>query len=229
MEPILLLHGALGNKQQFDKLVPELRDQFDLYCMDFEGHGSAGPVSSPFRIEYFVENVLGFLDEHELPQVNIFGYSMGGYVGLTLAKEYPERINKIATLGTVLQWNQNIARRECCYLDPDKMEEKVPQFVDELEERHPYGWKSVVNQTREMLRHLGHAPNIREESWQNVQSTIRLHVGDKDTTADVESTVQVYKKLQNGQLCVLPDTPHPFEKVKMDSLVASLIEFFKEY
>jgi len=139
MDPLLLLHGALGTKQQFDELVPRLKKHADVYRISFEGHGSAGPVSSPFRIEYFVENVLGFMDEHKLQQVNIFGYSMGGYVALALAKEYPQQVNKIATLGTILQWDQAVARKECRYLDPEKMEQKVPKFVSLLDERHPSG------------------------------------------------------------------------------------------
>jgi len=78
MEPLLLLHGALGSKKQFDELVPKLREHMHatVYRINFEGHGTSGPVSSPFRIEYFVENVLGFIDEHKLPKVNIFGYSI---------------------------------------------------------------------------------------------------------------------------------------------------------
>lgn len=226
MEAVLLLHGALGSKRQFDKLIPKLRDKFEVYCMDFEGHGSAGPVSSPFRIEYFVENVLGFLDEYKLQQINIFGYSMGGYVALALAKEYPERVKRIATLGTIFQWDQNIARRECRYLDPDKMEAKVPQFVAVLDERHLFGWKTVVNQTREMLRHLGHAPTLTGNDWQEIESPVRMYVGDSDTTAGLEPTVEIYNKLSASQLCVLPDTPHPFEKVKIDYLAISLSDFF---
>lgn len=226
MGPLLLLHGALGSKHQFDKLVPKLQDDTEVYRINFEGHGSSGRASSPFRIEYFVENVLGFIDEHTLQKVNIFGYSMGGYVALTLAKEYPQRINKVATLGTILQWDVDIARKECRYLDPEKMQQKVPGFVSLLDDRHPYGWKTVVNQTREMLHHLGHAPNIMSDDWQDIEPPVRLCIGDQDTTAGIESTIQVYKKLPNAQLCVLPETPHPFNKINLKNLSSVLLDFF---
>src|SRR5699024_2238656 len=105
------------------------------------------PADRPFRMEYFAENVLEYLDKNSIRPINIFGYSMGGYVALLLAKHHPERIQKIATLGTVLQWNKNVAERECRFLNPDKIEEKVPHFAEALAKKHPGGWKQVINKT----------------------------------------------------------------------------------
>ncbi|HKK45467.1 MAG TPA: alpha/beta fold hydrolase [Balneolaceae bacterium] len=226
MEPLILLHGALANSHQFDILKPKLQEHFDLYTLDFEGHGESGPTDSPFRIEYFVENVLGLLDEHMLEKVNIFGYSMGGYIGLTLAKEYPKSVKKVATLGTILNWDVETARWENRFLHPERLQAKVPDFVDQLNRRHLDGWERVVERTREMLQHLGKHPSIQHEEWKYFKIPIRLHVGDRDTTAGLETTMEIFEQLSNAELCVLPGTPHPFEKANIDTLTASLIDFF---
>lgn len=224
--PLVLLHGALGSKEQFDDLLPKLEDKFDIYRLDFEGHGEAGPTDSPFRMEYLAENVLGYLDEYAITKANFFGFSMGGYVALILAKEYPEKVEKVATLGTILQWNSEVAEQECRYLHPEKIKEKVPHFAEKLDNRHQAGWERVVERTREMLYYLGSHPTISEKDWKNLSPQIRLHVGDRDTTAGIEQTMQVYKKMDKAELCVLPNTKHPFEEVKKELLTTSLTDFY---
>ncbi|WP_138431092.1 alpha/beta fold hydrolase [Fodinibius saliphilus] len=226
MLPLILLHGALGSKEQFDGIKSALANNFEIHQLDFEGHGESGATDSPFRISYFAENVLGYLEEHNINEANIFGYSMGGYVALSLALTHPGRINKIATLGTVLQWNKEIVRRECRYLYPQKIEEKVPHFAEILKKRHPDGWQRVVRQTKQMLEGLGSQPTIKPEDWNKIEHTVRLHVGDKDTTADIDKTVQVYQEMPNAQLMVLPKTKHPFDAVNEKVLVSSLVDFF---
>lgn len=226
--PLVLLHGALGSKDQFNKILPNLEQHFDVYRLDFEGHGESGPTDSPFRINYFAENVLGFLDVHEIEKANFFGYSMGGYVALSLAKKNPDRVHKIASLGTILRWDQEIADREGGYLNPQKMKVKVPHFVDQLNERHSSGWERVVNRTREMLQHLGHNPGIKDQDWNKIDQPVRLHAGDRDTTINLEETIEIYKKMNDAELCILPNTGHPIAEVNISVLVASLIEFYSK-
>lgn len=226
MDPLLLLHGALGSKTQFDFLVPRLEKHFELHPLNFEGHGNAEPADRPFRIEHFVENVLIYLDEHDLSKVNIFGYSMGGYVALALAKRYPEYVCRVATLGTVLRWDQDIAERECRYLHPEKIKEKVPHFAEKLSRRHTAGWGMVVDRTREMLQHLGRNPLLSDGDWATLELPIRLHVGDRDTTAGLKPTIQVYDKMGQAELNVLPATAHSLEEVQTQLLLASLTYFY---
>lgn len=226
MDPILLLHGALGTKAQFDVLAPHLESHFDLHRFSFEGHGDAGSAGRPFRIEYFAENVLAYLEEQGIEKINIFGYSMGGYVALALAKEYPEYVNKIATLGTILQWDEGVAKRECRYLHPEKIKQKVPHFAKKLDARHPNRWEQIVDRTREMLQHLGANPIVKTSDWSALKPPIRFHIGDQDTTAGLDSTVQIYRKMDNSDLCVLPATAHPIEEVKERMIVTSITDFY---
>lgn len=228
MDPLILLHGALGTSGQFDFILPQLKEHFDVHRLNFEGHGDAGPTDSPFRISYFAENVLGYMDEHSIDQAYFFGYSMGGYVALVLAKDHPERVKKVATLGTILQWDEEIADRECKYLHPKKMKEKVPHFTKQLNERHLSGWERVVNSTRDMLQYLGVHPSIEADEWKQVNCPLRFHVGDRDSTAGLNQMIEVYQKTNKSSLMVLPDTGHPINEVDKELLVSSLKLFFRD-
>ncbi|MBK7855574.1 MAG: hypothetical protein IPJ79_12335 [Bacteroidetes bacterium] len=55
---------------------------------------------------------------------NIFGYSMGGYVALWLARFKPHLVQFVFTLATKLNWNEETSAKENRMLNANKMEEK---------------------------------------------------------------------------------------------------------
>jgi len=227
MNPILFLHGALGTEKQLHPLISELHGAENVYTLTFEGHGTEEVPERPFRIENFAENVIRYMDEHSIETANIFGYSMGGYVALYLAKAAPNRVGKIATLGTVLTWSPEKAASETKLLNPNNIEEKVPAFAKMLDGQHPKGWKDMVLKTKDLLGHLGDQPTLSTEDFREIDHPVRIHIGDRDSTADLNETVKVYGLMKHAELSVMPATPHPIQKVNLSKLAGSLDDFFE--
>ena len=119
MKHILLLHGALGSLEQFDKLQTQLSANFIVHTLNFSGHGGQPIPKKGFSIELFANDVLNYLDEKKIPSINIFGYSMGGYVALHLAVHHPERIKSIFTLATKFEWSEESTAREVKMLNAE--------------------------------------------------------------------------------------------------------------
>jgi pimeloyl-ACP methyl ester carboxylesterase len=226
--PLLLLHGALGNKALFSSLQQFLADSFDIHTLDFSGHGEE-PLSEDeaFGIELFAKNVIDYLDKNKIEKTDIFGYSMGGYVALYLARLQPERINKIFTLGSKIFWTKEGAEKEVKMLDADKMLAKVPAFVEELQRRHTKtDWRKMLEKTADMMIGLGNNNVLSEEVLSSIQQLVCVGIGDKDTMAGVEESVRAYRALPNAQLEVFPATPHPLERVNAERLATSIKAFF---
>ncbi|MEM7343873.1 MAG: alpha/beta hydrolase [Chloroflexota bacterium] len=224
--PLLLLHGALGAVDQFDRLVPLLADDFEVHCLDFEGHGQTPIQHETFHSDHFVENVTIYLDQHNLETVDIFGYSLGGYVASILAQQQPERVRRIVALSTKFLWDAATAERECKQLDVEKIKDKVPRFAEMLAKRHTAeGWENVVNRSQDLLRANGEAGGLTPQFMATLSQPIRILVGDRDHTVSVEEGATIYRVLQQGELEILPKTPHPFERVPLERLVLSLKEF----
>ena len=224
---LLLLHGALGSSAQFAPLLPLLHQKYEIHTLDFEGHGSAPLAARPFRIEHFVENTLAYLKQHDLESVDIFGYSMGGYVACTLALSHPDLVSSIATLGTKFYWDEETARRETAFLDTEKIKAKVPHFAQALEARHTAaGWETVVNQTADLLWSLAPTGGLRAKDVAPLQQRVRIMVGDRDSTVSIEECAEMYRAIPQGELEVLPGTRHELEKLSLDRLGYSLLDFF---
>lgn len=226
-KPLLILHGALGASAQFAPLLPLLAERFDAHTLDFHGHGGAPVADEPFGIDLFAAQVIDWIERNSPAGIDIFGYSMGGYVALTVAGKRPELVGRIFTLATKFRWDEAIAEREVGMLDPRRIEEKVPRFAEELKRRHaPLDWELMLSGTAELMRGLGRRNALAEEELQAIAHRVRVSIGDRDAMVTLDETIHTYRQLRNGELLVLPVTPHPIEKVPMVRLASELADFF---
>lgn len=218
MEPLILLHGALGSSAQLASLRQLLSEHFEVHALDFPGHGGT-PLPGQFSIPSFAHYVQQYCADKHLQQVSIFGYSMGGYVALYLALQAPQLVRCIVTLATKFQWDEATAAREVKMLQPDLIEQKVPQFARALQERHaPTDWKEVLHRTAGLLTGLGQQPLLTPDNYPQLSLPCILMLGDRDKMVSLEETVAVYQQLPQGQLAVLPNTPHPLDAVSTERL-----------
>lgn len=225
-ENLLLLHGALGAKQQLEELKPLLKNDFSVYSMNFEGHGGEY-TDKAYSIDLFVSNLITFMDQHELSDAFVFGYSMGGYVALTAAARYPARFKEILTLGSKFKWNPEIAAGEIKLLNPEKIAEKVPHFAKRLNELHqPQDWRAVMHKTADMMLEMGEGKRTRDEEFAKVKIPVQVGIGDQDKMVSIEETKHLANLLSNGKLKIIEGIPHPIEMIKAEVLAAYVTDYF---
>ena len=228
MQHLLLLHGAIGAKDQLLPLADKLKDNYIVHTLNFSGHGGE-KMGAPFSIEHFANDVLKYISSKNIDSINIFGYSMGGYVALYLAKHFPEKINKVFTLATKFLWTTEIAQREIKMLDATKIEEKIAAFAEQLNKRHqPSDWKQVLKQTADMIIVMGNNNPLSLNDYKTISQPVLIGIGDKDAMVTLEETIEVYRNLPHANFIVLPSTQHPIEKVNVDRLTREIELFFIE-
>jgi pimeloyl-ACP methyl ester carboxylesterase len=227
MYPVLLLHGALGSQHQLMPLAEALEtENFSTLTINFSGHGGT-PLNSEFGIESFGDEVVNHLKAAGIPSVDVFGYSMGGYVAAWLALRHPALIHRVVTLGTKFDWDPHSAAREVRKLDPDKILEKVPAFAAILRKRHhPTDWRVLLQKTSAMMLGLGNTPLLTQADLAAIAQEVLVLLGDADDMADRDYSARVAASLPSGKFILLDDTPHPIERVKLEVLVPVLREFF---
>jgi pimeloyl-ACP methyl ester carboxylesterase len=221
---LILLHGALGCAAQLEPLKYELKADWQVHSFNFLGHGGQ-PIPSSLLITHLVDQLAEYI-RTQIPDKNpitIFGYSMGGYAALMLASRNIFPIQQIITLGTKLFWSPEVATREIGMLNPNVIEQKLPAFAKELEERHaPGDWKLLLAQTAGLMTDLGAHHYLNDEVLGGITVPCKLMLGDKDKMVSLNETVHAFNQIQQRALCVLPSTPHPIEKVDVKRLVFEL-------
>ena len=112
---MLVFSSSLGaNYSMWNSQVPEFRKNLHVLRYDTRGHGQSPPTPGPYSIELLGKDVIAVLDALELDRVHFCGLSMGGMIGMWLAVNAPERLNKLvlsntaAKIGTAETWNARI-------------------------------------------------------------------------------------------------------------------------
>lgn len=222
---LLLLHGAIGSKDQFSPLLPFLEENFNCFSLNFNGHGDRELPDNAFSIELFADDVLQWMQEYNKQTIDIFGYSMGGYVALFLAHLYPEKVGKIFTLSTKYNWTEENSKQEVRLLNPEKIEEKIPKFAQLLDNRHK-DWKKVLHKTAEMMLVMGLSAPLTSKILKTIEHKVLVATGDSDLTATIQETINTYQLLQHGHVFIIPQCLHPFEQIDHEIIATHILKFF---
>jgi pimeloyl-ACP methyl ester carboxylesterase len=106
--------------------------------------------------------------------------------------------------------------------------EKVPNYANYLMIQHGMNiWKQVLQQTETMMNDLTKHVVLVDEDFKQIKCPIIIGVSDKDTTATLDENLKIYKLLPNAGFFVLPNTPHPFDKINLTILSTQMQLFFK--
>lgn len=96
-EAVVLVHGLGGSAENWRNLSPYLvRAGYRVYMPDLPGYGRSGaPAGFSYSVRDEASVVLGFMDALGLKQVDLGGWSMGGWIVQLVAAEAPERIRRL--------------------------------------------------------------------------------------------------------------------------------------
>ena len=113
--PVLVMANSLGTLlRMWDDQAPVLRERFRLLRYDHRGHGGSPVPPGLYEIEDLGRDALALFDRLGIERFSFCGLSIGGMVGMWLASEAPERVERLvlcctsALLGPKELWDERI-------------------------------------------------------------------------------------------------------------------------
>ena len=104
--PVVLLHGYPDNLQIWSELATQLANEFEVIAFDWPGMGysEAWPGgTTPFHMAQRLRTIL---DELEIERASVVGMDMGGQPALVFAADYPDRIDRLVVMNSLVQWDE---------------------------------------------------------------------------------------------------------------------------
>lgn len=99
--PVLLISGMISDVASWGPLSPLLKDNFTLISFDNRGAGRTQCDQPNWSIDNMVADAIAVLDHYQIPGAHIVGHSMGGMIGLRIAKKYPNRVAAYVMMSSV--------------------------------------------------------------------------------------------------------------------------------
>ena len=101
-EPLILLHGNGENCDYFKGQIDEFSKLYHVYAIDTRGHGKTPRGDKPFTIRQFAEDLLCFMDNHQIEKAHLLGFSDGGNIAMVFALRHPDRVDRLILNGANL-------------------------------------------------------------------------------------------------------------------------------
>jgi pimeloyl-ACP methyl ester carboxylesterase len=102
-EPVLLLHGSgpgVSAWANWQHNIPALAQRYRVIAPDLVGFGyTQRPADVYYSLGTWADHVWAFLDALGIEKTSLVGNSLGGRIGLDLARQHPERLERLVLMG----------------------------------------------------------------------------------------------------------------------------------
>ena len=87
-DPLMLLHGAYGTIDLWGPILTSLAEHRQVIAVEQQAHGHTADIDRPLSYEQMTEDTAALLRHLGIRKADVFGYSMGGNIGLQLAMRH---------------------------------------------------------------------------------------------------------------------------------------------
>lgn len=218
--PVVLAHGLSGNVTFWTGYgyVDSLMDRYKVIAFDARGHGKSDKphASESYDYKLMVGDVIAILDALNIEKTHYWGYSMGGYIGLGIGKNYPQRLISLI-IGGATPYGSSRSTSPSPLLDIFKR--GVQEGVDAVVEGMRAFAGSITPQYEERLRSLDyqamvaymehaqfHRPSLEQETSQ-MEIPCLFYAGELDE-GPYKYGKEVVPTLPNARFHAVPGLDH---------------------
>ncbi|MGX5853939.1 alpha/beta fold hydrolase [Dyadobacter jiangsuensis] len=224
--PLLLLHQGLGSIESLGGVIPELSRHFRVIAYDAPGHGRSEQADS-LSGALLADFGSALIDQLELDSVYVMGWSMGGNTALLLAANRPDKVKK-AISGASNSKSTGLTQEGRDLLKAYTVE-AVKEDKDWLANYQklnpqPDKWIKFWEDNQKMWAKEIKVP---DEKLSSIAMPVLVIRGDRDMIR-LEHSVEMYRLLKKGQLCIYPNMGHGMPELKGDMLCRIAVDFLKE-
>lgn len=198
-ETIVLLHGFCGSTEYWQKVVQPLQEKYHIVLMDLRGHGESTFNGESFDLEDLANDVNQLLNELNIEKVYLFGHSLGGYVTLSFAEKYAD---KLLGFGLI---------HSTAFTDTEEAKEGRLKSIEKIQDM---GIEEFVN---------GMIPNLFSDHYMNTneEEVSRIvSIGyDTNPIAAMETLSAMRKRPDRNEVIANSNLPILIVKGKFDKVV----------
>lgn len=188
--PLILLHGNGEDCAYFTRQIDSFSENFHVIALDTRGHGQTPRGEAPFTIRQFAEDLLAFMDQHNIEKAHLLGFSDGGNIAMVFALAHPERVGKLILNGANLDAS-GVKRK---IQIPIEIGYRMAKF---FARKSPKAKKNA-----EMLGLMVNDPNVKVEELSRIQNQTLVIAGDNDMIKD-QHTRLIAQSIPGAELCIL--------------------------
>ncbi len=237
-EPLLLLHGGLGDFDMFEPVLAALVQTRQVIGVDLYGHGRTALTERPMSVVDMGDDMAQIVKQLGYDKVDVMGYSLGGGVGFRMAVQHPERVRRLALVSAGYAQDgffpEMLPMQAQVGAGMFEMMKQTPMYKSYAAVApHPQDFPKLLDQMGAFMR----KPYDYSEDVKRLQMPVMLVFGDSDMYRP-EHIMKFYQLLGGGlkdagwgrehmaknRLAILPGFTH-YDLFLAPSLVPTVLPF----
>jgi len=97
---LVLVHGITSSSRTWQRVVPLLAERHTVIAPDLLGHGHSAKPRGDYSLGAYASGLRDLLVALDEPPATVVGHSMGGGIAMQLAYQFPERVERLALVGS---------------------------------------------------------------------------------------------------------------------------------
>jgi pimeloyl-ACP methyl ester carboxylesterase len=232
--PLLILHGASG-PGTWQGLLPELSARHDVILPEHPGFGASDTPTWLDTIGDLASFYLDFLDQLELHDVDLVGFSLGGWIAAELAVRNTSRlasltlvsaagihVNGIERIDPFLMTDEQ--RLRAYFHDPKRADEMIARVL--RPEHEDVNFKNQTTTARLVWQPRDYDPHLHK--WLH-RIDLPAHViwGASDRLFPKEYALAWQRMIPGAKLTIIPECGHLPPVEQPVALIAALEGFLE--
>jgi 3-oxoadipate enol-lactonase len=234
--PVVILANSLGaTLRMWDPQLEPLTRSFRVVRFDTRGHGGSAVPPGPYTIDELADDVRALLDRLELEKVHYVGLSLGGMIGMRLAAEHPDRIDRLvvlctsALLGPAELWHDRAAKVRRRGTASVAEAVVARWYTKPFQTRHP----DVIAAAQKMLASTpreGYAACCEAiaamdltADLANITAPTLVMAGADDLATPVDHLTRIAATIPNADLVVVPEAAHLATSEQPELVTAAIL------
>ncbi len=212
-EAFILLHGNGESSEYFQNQINEFAGSWHVYAIDTRGHGKTPRGDRPFTIRQFADDLLCFMNEHQIEKAHLLGFSDGGNIALVFAMQHPERVDRLILNGANL------------FPGGVKRSVQIPIEIGYRIAKLFSGRSDAARSNAQMLGLMVNDPNVRPEELRKIRAKTLVIAGTKDMIRESHTRL-IAEHIPDSQL-VLINGDHFIANKRPEAFNRAVLDFMK--
>ena len=222
-EPLILLHGGLGNSEHWGGQLPALAKTYNIIAIDSRGQGRSTRANAKMTYDLMASDVIAVMDKLAIKRAAIVGWSDGGEVALLLGIHYAERVSKLVALGVNYDEHGSKSRGSHTPTFQAYSGRCRADFVRLTKPANPArAWDLLVDGLLPLWRE---PMSLTKDQLATIKAPTLIADGDHDEVIVLDQEREMAKLIPGGKLVVLADTSHFAMWQAPDDVNTALVEF----
>ena len=227
-EVLLFLHGGFGNIEDFNEIIPFLKNKYRMIGIDSAGQGKSTIGNETLSYEWMQEAVEKIMDLLDIKQLSIIGLSDGGIIAYRLACCSGIEVKRLITIGSRWHYNNAVETKEILTgVTAAKWKEKFPYTYEKYQSLNPAPDFDKLSKVIVQMWMDDTSTGYPNEKVKNINASSLIIRGDKDHLVKRNFVTEASNLIKNSSLANIPFAGHVVYDVQKEILMQIINHFLK--